>query len=99
MSIMTFGPLAADRGVVLRLRDQFAGQTAGGDKLLAFRENFLSYAILHAQHFVSQCYAAQVSSPEARRAVLFRDKINKVDAWMSYREVDEEYLRRCSGCM
>lgn len=29
----------------------------------------------------------QMFSPEARRAVIFRDKINRVDSWMSYRHL------------
>lgn len=88
-----FWSLAADWGVVLRLRDQFPGQTAGGDKLLGFGWN--TELLIHAQHFVNHSHAWQVSSPEARRAVLFRDKINKVDAWMSYREVHEDHHLLC----
>ena len=38
-----FWSLAADWGVVFRLRDQFAGQTAGGEKLLGVSE----YTELH----------------------------------------------------
>eukprot|EP00208_Stichococcus_sp_RCC1054_P002961 CAMPEP_0206142088 /NCGR_PEP_ID=MMETSP1473-20131121/15486_1 /ASSEMBLY_ACC=CAM_ASM_001109 /TAXON_ID=1461547 /ORGANISM="Stichococcus sp, Strain RCC1054" /LENGTH=627 /DNA_ID=CAMNT_0053536937 /DNA_START=255 /DNA_END=2138 /DNA_ORIENTATION=- len=42
---------------------------------------FFGYVISSLSRLIEMC------SPEARRAVIFRDKINKVDAWMSYRQL------------
>lgn len=39
----------------------------------------------------------QMFSPEARRAVVFRDKINKVDSWMSYRQLPNSLRSDITG--